>query len=147
MPFFLPIPPVTSPGDRNAHMHFPFIPTSSPYLLPPLPLQQGGLRRPHRRALVSLHNSPLPPLCPNSKVACGVLIGVQEGGGVESGSTAAIGLNAGLLATKLLYAVYLTALRPQVGMPGNLPTAWPGSNSLFLRACDGPDPSRSLSGA
>ena len=36
---------------------------------------------------------------------------------MESGSTAAIGLNAGLLATKLLYAVYLTALRPQVGMP------------------------------
>ena len=50
-------------------------------------------------------------------MACGVLIGVQEGGGVESGSTAAIGLNAGLLATKMLYALYLTAVRPQVGMP------------------------------
>ena len=61
--------------------------------------------------------NPSPPLPPHSKVACGVLIGMQEGGGVESGSTAAIGLNSGLLATKLLYAVYLTAIRPQVGMP------------------------------
>ena len=64
------------------------------------------------------------PLLPCSKVACGILIGVQEGGGVVSGSTAAIGLNSGLLATKLLYAVYLTAIRPQV------------SGCMHAQACD-----------
>ena len=44
----------------------------------------------------------------------GVLIGIQQGARVASGSTAAIGLNAGLLATKVLYASYLSAILPHV---------------------------------
>ena len=51
-----------------------------------------------------------------TKVACGVIVGAQQGATVEPGSTASIGLNTGMVAVKLAYCLYLMAVRPQISL-------------------------------
>ena len=51
-----------------------------------------------------------------TKVACGVIVGAQQGAMVEPGSTASIGLNAGMVAVKLAYCLHLIAVRPQISL-------------------------------
>ena len=51
-----------------------------------------------------------------TKVACGVIVGVQQGAMVEPGSATSIGLNSGMVAVKLAYCLYLIAVRPQISL-------------------------------